>query len=151
MANNSYVIDASVVVKWFLNDEEHIDIATRVLEEFLSKNITLHAPDILTYELGGMLVKATRQGGGRITDEEAEESLSDFLQLPIEFHKLEEPASNRVIKSACKYRRGGFNDYVYIDMAIELGCSWLTDDRKFRSPLPEDFPVSNILLLESFS
>jgi predicted nucleic acid-binding protein len=58
---DSYVIDASVVAKWYLNDENLIDKAEDFLVRLLANEIILHAPEILRYELGHLLISAKRQ------------------------------------------------------------------------------------------
>jgi predicted nucleic acid-binding protein len=50
----SYVIDASVVVKWFV-DEEDSDIARRIRNHFVDGRLRLIAPDLLKYEVASAL------------------------------------------------------------------------------------------------
>ena len=56
-----FVLDASVAAKWFLDDEEFIDLARSFLERFLKGEIEFFAPTIIKYEVGHLLTKAYRE------------------------------------------------------------------------------------------
>ena len=43
MISERYVLDASVAAKWFLNDEDAVDIAESFLIRFLAKEIVFYA------------------------------------------------------------------------------------------------------------
>ena len=58
MINERYVLDAPVAAKWFLNDEDVVDIAETFLIRFLAKEIVFYAPHILEYELGHIITRA---------------------------------------------------------------------------------------------
>ena len=45
-----YVLDASVLIKWF-SDEEYTDIALKLRDDFFKGNIELVVPDLLLYEV----------------------------------------------------------------------------------------------------
>ncbi len=51
---NMYVLDASVLIKWF-SDEEYTDIALKLRDEFFHGNIKLVVPDLLLYEVSNAL------------------------------------------------------------------------------------------------
>lgn len=55
-----YVIDASVAIKWYLSDEQQIEAANRVREEFEQGSIRLLAPLQLQHEVASAILKATR-------------------------------------------------------------------------------------------
>ena len=74
-----YVIDASVVAKWFL-PEEHAEEARRLLDG----EAVLHAPDYLTLELGHILCKKVRRG--ELTQARAGAILDVFRGVPVQFH-----------------------------------------------------------------
>lgn len=49
-----YVLDASVLIKWF-SDEEYTDIALKLRDDFFKGNIELVVPDLLLYEVSNAL------------------------------------------------------------------------------------------------
>jgi predicted nucleic acid-binding protein len=49
-----YVIDTSVVVKWFVKEKDS-DVALEILEHYRSGNFTIIVPDLLIYEFTNVL------------------------------------------------------------------------------------------------
>jgi len=49
-----YVIDTSVVVKWFVKEKDR-DVALEILEYYRSGNFTIIVPDLLIYEFANVL------------------------------------------------------------------------------------------------
>lgn len=49
-----YVLDASVLIKWF-SDEEYTDIALKLRDDFFQGNTELVVPDLLLYEVSNAL------------------------------------------------------------------------------------------------
>lgn len=58
----SYVVDASVVVAWFIPGEPWGVKARWLRDEYVEGRIRLYAPNILLYELNNSLWKAVRRG-----------------------------------------------------------------------------------------
>ena len=78
------VVDASVVLKWYLPDEEYGNIAIEILDKYVSYEVELLAPSLLEYEvLNGLLIARKR---GRIPDEMMFTAIEGLLSLEIE-HK----------------------------------------------------------------
>lgn len=76
------VIDASVVLKWYLVDEALEEKALSLLEGHYHGRIALVAPELLGYELVNGLVIAARRG--RIPEPVVSEALEGFWSLDIE-------------------------------------------------------------------
>jgi len=49
-----YVLDASVVIKWF-SEEEYTDKAVKLREDFFRGELELAVPDLLLYEVSNAL------------------------------------------------------------------------------------------------
>ena len=76
------VIDASVVLKWYLPDEKYGNVALEILDKYVAYEIEILAPSLLEYEvLNGLLIAQKR---GRIRDEIVATALEGFLSLEIE-------------------------------------------------------------------
>jgi predicted nucleic acid-binding protein len=148
MKTDIYVIDASVSAKWFLHDEELVDVAEDFLTELLADKIELHAPIILQYELAHTLTKTQRQKGRPLTPKMCIDAYQSFSGYHIVFHNIDYEERMKALKFANKFHRG-FYDSTYIGLAIKLDCPWLTSEKTFRGVLPPGFPRKHILTLES--
>jgi predicted nucleic acid-binding protein len=75
------VVDTSVLIKWLSSDkEQHLDLATKVLEDALDNKIQLLAPELTKYEVGNTLLYSKK-----LTSEQAAIVLEQFYTLPITF------------------------------------------------------------------
>lgn len=57
---STYVIDASIAMKWYLNDEDHITQALTFFTAYTEGRVVLIAPDHIRYELANSLRSAAR-------------------------------------------------------------------------------------------
>lgn len=74
-----YVIDASVVVKWYNQEEEkYVDQALQVFEDFKNGKIFLISPDILYYEFLNALIV-----GKKIPHEKVQKFFKNLYQLSL--------------------------------------------------------------------
>jgi len=121
----SFVVDASVVVKWYLQ-EEYSDHALTLV----SRDYRLHAPDFLLAEVHNTLCAKIRQG--QMTIREANivrEGLADRRAVPARLHpspRLYTDAfrlADRTFKS--------FYDCLYLALAELLGYPLVTADLRF--------------------
>lgn len=77
------VVDASVALKWQLDDEEHVEQALALRDDFVKgSEPQLCAPSLWVYELVNGLAVAARQG--RIRQADAVDGLRDILALGVE-------------------------------------------------------------------
>lgn len=148
--NERYVLDASVAAKWFLHEEEHVEIAEIFLRRMLEDQISLHAPSLIRFELGHVLTKAQRRKRRRIEPDMSLRAYRSFIRMPVTFHDLDDEALINSLEFSVKLHRG-FYDSVYVCLAIELECKWLTSERRYGSRLPKDFPTDHVLVLESLA
>ena len=120
------VIDASVVLKWYLLDEEYGQQALSILEQYVAGNLTLLAPTILPYEvLNALLVAERRQ---RIDEEVTEKAFSGFLELEI---NLLDPFSHYPhILSLVRSFQGSIYDASYLSLAEKNRVNFVTGDKR---------------------
>jgi len=142
------VLDASVAAKWYLNDEDYVDLAEQLLIRLLNNNIEFHAPEILKYELAEALYKAQRPSSQRFRRIDCEESYRHFCELPIIYHNFNKRERQHILEFSNRLDRHVF-DSCYVWLARNLGCCWLTDDREYIKNLPPDFLNERILLIEN--
>ena len=122
----SYVLDASVVVKWFI-PEEYSESALKL------KNVDgrFHAPAFLTLEVGNVLANKRRRN--ELTSVEVEGIWRAVQQAPIRRHSDE-----TLVLAAfdlAQQTRTTLYDNLYLVLAMELKIHCVTADRKFYQAL----------------
>ena len=132
-----YVIDSSVVLKTCL-PEQGSEAAERLMDEFSRGLHQLLAPDVFPIEVGHALVKAERKK--ILTQSQGSQSLSEILALLPDLHRSL-PLLPRAYELASKARIGVY-DCLYLILAEQEGCDFLTSDRKlFSLPHVSPFPA----------
>ena len=126
-----FVVDASVILKWFSRDEEKdIEKALKLREDFKTRKIDLYAPGLLIYETANVL--------------RYKETLKDELILKaidsIYAMDLLIPVNHQIMKNAIKLaRRYGVTVYdsAYLSCAQHIGCYLITADNQFFKKLKD--------------
>jgi predicted nucleic acid-binding protein len=117
-----YVVDASVAVKWF-HEEEHSAHAVKLL----TGNHRMHAPDFLYLELDSVLCRLIRHG--ILASAEAAETRAALQAVDISvspFGSLQESAYEVANETRCS-----IYDSLYLALAISLRVPVVTADRRF--------------------
>lgn len=138
--NKTWVLDASVAAKWYLDDEEDVPHALSILASFREARARVVAPAIIRYELGNTLELARRRG--RITAEYAWLRFSEFLQTGVH---IETDSDELVLAAQEIAMRLAVEQYdaVYLALAQQVGGELITADRPlFQRAREEDFPVA---------
>lgn len=132
---NKYVLDCSVALKWFLDDEDLTEEAELILVGFLKGDIELVAPSHLPYEFGFSLQRAVIKTG-KISEQDAKSAFKNFLDLNIriEHQDAAELHSTWILNTQLSEN---FYDTAYVTLAKQVGCEWLTADGEFPSNRPE--------------
>lgn len=123
--NKFIVIDASVVAKWLLPDEEDL-IAELVREGFAKRIIAISVPAFIFYEINNLLKSAVLSG--RINAKEATRLYGDFLDFDFTVYW-----SKQLLKAALE-RALELNissyDASYVVLAEFLQIPFYTADQK---------------------
>lgn len=119
-----YVVDASVAAKWYF-PEESSSLALALLLEAKHKRVLLSAPDLVIYELGGVVLKKLR--AGLVTRQDADLLLARFPRSPLALT----PASDiaEVTLAVAEIAGISFYDAAYLATAQRAGCSLVTADQ----------------------
>ncbi len=144
-----FVIDASVVAKWYFSDEDFWEEAEQALLKLLDLQMEFHGPEILKYEMAEAFYKAQSGSRERLSRFYCEESYKSFCALPIQYHSFND-RERQLILSLSNDMNRHYYDSCYVWLAIKLECKWLTDDRKYAKDLALDFLDKRILLIENF-
>ncbi len=131
-----YVVDACLVVKWFI-PEQHSDKAMRLLVEFRNKSLDLTAPDHIVIEVGSALWKRSTLRN-EISASEASDSHADFVALGLELHSTPALACAALVLAA--QERHTPYDMVYVALARQLDCEFITADQTLIRKLGGRFP-----------
>jgi predicted nucleic acid-binding protein len=118
------VIDASVVFKWFLPDEEYGEKALALLNRYISEDLEIVAPSLLEYVVINGLVIARRRS--RIKEEKIISAVEGFMNLRIPLIDLSD-LYWRAIHFCKTYNRSAY-DASYLALADAEGTALVTAD-----------------------
>jgi len=120
------VVDASVVLKWQLDDEDCVPQATALRNDYYARGaVKVIAPQLLVYEVVNGVATATRQK--RVAPDKAVEVMSNLISLGIELREVE---PLRVLEVALRYNLAAY-DAAYLVLAEDEKCGLWTGDRAF--------------------
>jgi predicted nucleic acid-binding protein len=136
-----FVVDASVVLKWFSQGREgHPDKAHQLREDFRCRKIDLFSPELLVHEVTNVL--------------RFKKSLADVLVLKaigsVYAMDLLVPVNQKIMENALKLAREHsitVYDSTYLSFARYCGCYLITADKKFSQKMKG---VSGILYIEEY-
>lgn len=132
----SYVIDASVGIKWFV-PEVHEQAALGIYRstyEFL-------APDLIYAEIGNILWKKWRRG--EISDKVASGILRDFKDIEFLIYQSLDLAEETL--NIAKTYNLSFYDSLYVSVAVKTDTALITADQKLFQSLSAS-PLSGYIL-----
>ncbi|MBI2831483.1 MAG: type II toxin-antitoxin system VapC family toxin [Chloroflexi bacterium] len=120
------VVDASVVLKWQLSDEECITQAVALRDDFYAReSVKAIAPQLLTYEVANGIVTAVRHK--RVAPDKATEAMSNLMALGVELREIE---PLRLLEIALRYNLATY-DSAYLALAETEECTLWTGDSVF--------------------
>lgn len=137
-----FVVDASVVIKWFV-PEVHAEAASRLLRE----EFTLSSPDLVRAEVGNVLWKKWRRG--ELSSEVVGGVLRDLDRFTLKI-ETSEPLLGTAWEVARRFDRS-FYDGIYVALAIRADCPLVTADRKLYNVLGESDLSGNLLWVEDLN
>lgn len=128
------VIDASIVLKWYLIDESNSKAALEILERLVFQELCILAPNLLEYEvLNGLQIAGKR---GRIPQRMRLLAAEAFLGLGIELRDI---SSNyeKVLHFSKVYDLTVY-DSSYLEVASTEGIDLITADEKLYNKVNND-------------
>lgn len=136
------VIDASVLIKWYIREIHSLDAELLVDSKF-----EIHAPELIIPEFGNILWKKCKLG-----ELSAEESLTiadEMLKDDITFH----PHASLLRTSLEQANATGrtVHDWTYMALALALEAPFVTADRKFFLAVRATSHKSSIVWVENIS
>jgi predicted nucleic acid-binding protein len=130
----SAVLDASVILKWYLFDEAYGQKALDLLHKFITKELTVLSPSLLEYEVINGLIIAQKRG--RIKEEKILIAIEGFFDLQIDLKDLSHfyPQS---LKYCNVYNRSLY-DASYLALAEAEGIPLITADEGLYAAVKKD-------------
>ena len=138
-----YVLDASVFVKWFV-DEKYSNIANQVRDDFLEGKFELIAPEFFPFEVLNALIYSKLFNNEELYD--VNEALSDY---EISFFTWTKSIADFAVDIATQYKVTIYDSY-YLALAIHSNCIFITADLKFYKKFIDTELFNNILLLKNY-
>jgi predicted nucleic acid-binding protein len=135
------VVDASVVLKWFLPDEGDGERALDLLRCFVSGGCHLSAPQLLFYEVVNGLIMAQKRG--RVDDGMLITALDGFLDLGLDLVELSAVAGE-ICKLCLRYGCSAY-DGSYLALAESRGVSFVTADKRLYDRVKKDLEWVELL------
>ena len=117
------VIDSSVAVKWF-SEEEGTEAALALRDEAFSGKRRLEAPDLILYEIGNAL-----RHNPRLEADDVKLALGSLLDLGIVFHPAGAALLSKAVDLAFRYRMTVY-DGCFIALADIRSLPLITADEK---------------------
>jgi predicted nucleic acid-binding protein len=119
------VVDASISLKWALNDEEAVASAVALRDAALRGQFEMIAPSLWVYEVTNGLLTASRMR--RLNPEQGLQALAWMLTLGIRFA---DPPAEDIFTQAVRFSMAAY-DAAYLALAEVLDVSLWTGDRHF--------------------
>jgi predicted nucleic acid-binding protein len=122
------VIDASVALKWLMDDEECVGQAVALRDDGFKAAKVLYAPTLLFYEAINGLVVASRRG--RLPEREIPDALEDLLAVGVTMRTPD----HRLVTTAALVHRLSAYDGAYLALAEQEDCElWTGDQALYRN------------------
>lgn len=140
MARSCLAVDASVVVKWLLPEEDR-DRALLIRDLYQDDKLDLIAPYLLVGEVGNVLWRKVRSGD--LSPDQGRRCFEQLLRdSPI---LLDSPDISRsAFEIAVAHDRTVY-DCLYLAYALEQRCDLVTADKKFHGAMHPAFPAVKLL------
>lgn len=133
---NTYniIIDASIIIKWLLPDEEDAQ-ALKIKQEFSEKRLTIAIPHLTYYEIGNVLKTAVKRK--RIKEDSATKLYSAFVDLEFVTYAIKDLFTFSLFKSIDFDI--SFYDASYIALSEYLQIPFITADQKLLNNVANKF------------
>lgn len=141
MEREEIVIDASVAIKWF-TQEEHKDKALLLRDSFIKEELDIIFPDLILYEISNAL-----RYNPNFSQKDVKDSIGSILDMDITITTPSESILNEAIHIAFT-KSITIYDAVYIALASELSCHFITADEKLYRKVKD---LSFIFLLADYN
>jgi len=134
-----FIVDASVALKWFLN-EVHTEAARRLF----NPRHTLCVPDLFLLEMDNAFLKKSKRK--EITEKDSKEARALLRGMPLRFYptsQLLDQAYTLALKN-----NSSLDDAVYLALALQLNGQLVTADQRLANSLSGGPQGKHVLWVE---
>ena len=128
MEKEALVLDASVIVKWFC-EEEYTDIALRIRDRFFGGELNVVVSELMFYEVSNAI-----RYNGVLSMEEKLELVGDMFSMDFDVVTSNKEILSEAMKSALDTDTTIY-DNVYLAVGRFKRCNLITADRVFRDKI----------------
>ena len=137
-----FVLDASVIVKWFSKyKEKDLEQASEILEKYKTGQLQAIVPDLLIYELSNAL-----RYNPRFDNKDVKKAIKALVDLGITISIFEDKMIQKTIDIAYKYNITVY-DAAYYALALTYRCKLITANPKCFQKIKS----KDIILLKNFN
>jgi len=129
------IVDANVILRAFFPDESGQVQAHALIHDYVIGSVEIAVPSLLPYEVTNGVLQAVRRA--RITDEKAREILQAFEDLDLAVQPV---APLRIVELARQCDCSAY-DAAYLTLAVELGTTLVTGDRRLYDLASSRLPI----------
>jgi predicted nucleic acid-binding protein len=129
------IIDASVITRWYLN-EEWTNIALELRHDYELGKLMLIAPFLIYYEVGNAL-----RYSKDLTQQDVASSLNSLLKLQIKLIYLDDKLIEKMSEIAF-LNNITIYDSSYCAIAELLGCKFITGDERLKEKVNHSYFIS---------
>ncbi|MBL7078071.1 type II toxin-antitoxin system VapC family toxin [Candidatus Shapirobacteria bacterium] len=133
----TYILDASVIVKWYASEKESdLKKAEKLFFDLEQNKIIAKTSDLLIHELTNALLKGKRFGQKEVTA-----SLKTFFQTKVEIVPTSLFLVQYSIPIAIKYNLTAY-DAIYVALAKNFECQLISANPKCHGKIKDESVVS---------
>ncbi len=121
--NGVFVLDASVVIKWF-SEEEYTDRALKLRDDFSKGDIELVVPDLMLYEVSNAL-----RYNPDFDETDVADAVGTLFDIGISIIVPNREVINSALNLAYNHKITVYDAY-YVALAKEINFKLITADRK---------------------
>ena len=141
METKEVVLDASVIVKWFSQEESH-DKAIKIRDDFLKGEMEIVLPDLILYELSNAL-----RFNPVFDFNDVKEAVGSILDMDLTITSPTSSVLNESIRLAFSKNITVY-DAIYISLASNLNYILVTADKKLYNKVKD---LGFVFLLEELN
>lgn len=128
--NINYIIDASVAVKWFSEEENRIK-AVKILNNLEKRKWVLLAPELLIYEITNALYK-----GKKLKSKDIKLAINNLFNIGIDYYQLDKVLVYQAVEFMVNYNIT-FYDSVYGALAFQYNAPLISANPKHHQKIKE--------------
>ena len=120
------VLDASVIAKWYI-EEENTEKAIEIRDKFVAGKFAILEPTLLIYELGNVFWKHPAK-----SPEDVESDFKALFDIGLEFFDVRDPGFLKFVFENGRKFGITFYDAVYVTLAMDEDCKLITADGRLQ-------------------